>query len=521
MPGRNAIAIDIGRERLRAILADCDRNRVTVRRLLVEPVPGDLDVGDARAVGMWVGQQLGAAGFPKAKSVMAVAREHVVLKRVRLPTVDARELPEMTRLALQRDLPFDADSAVIDFVRVERGAGSTTVQAAAVPQAALAAARQAARSAGLGVERISLRGTGCAALLGSFDAGGQGGVLAVDIIGERVEFSVVVDGAVRFSRAGELPPADDPAQIADAAVTEARRTWMSYRIVEDADDVRRAVVFGDPRVSELVAGSIGEILGVETSVFDGHPLVDAGAEDLGEAWPLAGLLLAPGIRAETVDFTRPRKAPDVASRRRQLVLAGVGTAAVIVVGAMTGARFHLADLQREVDTLSSQRSAQLPGYMRYWRDRYKIDHLEQWEAAGADWLEHFAYVMDMAPAPDRLVLDSCSGALAFSGVKFDRKSKKFLASKEIKIVLEGEAADRATADAFREALVETEAYQISTAGPDAKSGSRLPYAFQYHLVTADGTPGGSGPDGSPGAGELQAGTDRDSLRRTASRERVE
>jgi hypothetical protein len=185
----------------------------------------------------------------------------VVLKRVRLPTVDARELPEMTRLALQRDLPFDADSAVIDFVRVERGAGSTTVQAAAVPQAALAAARQAARSAGLGVERISLRGTGCAALLGSFDAGGQGGVLAVDIIGERVEFSVVVDGAVRFSRAGELPPADDPAQIADAAVTEARRTWMSYRIVEDADDVRRAVVFGDPRVSELVAGSIGEILG--------------------------------------------------------------------------------------------------------------------------------------------------------------------------------------------------------------------------------------------------------------------
>ncbi|MHC4129047.1 MAG: hypothetical protein ACYSUR_15110, partial [Planctomycetota bacterium] len=83
MPGRNAIAIDIGRERLRAILADCDRNRVTVRRLLVEPVPGDLDLGDARAVGMWVGQQLGAAGFPKAKSVMAVAREHVVLKRVR------------------------------------------------------------------------------------------------------------------------------------------------------------------------------------------------------------------------------------------------------------------------------------------------------------------------------------------------------------------------------------------------------------------------------------------------------
>jgi hypothetical protein len=296
---------------------------------------------------------------------------------------------------------------------------------------------------------------------------------------------------------------------------------MSYRIVEDTDDVRRAVVIGDPRVSKQVAGSIGEILGVETRVFDGHPLVETGEDDLGEAWPLAGLLLAPGIRAETIDFTRPRKAPDVASRRRQLVLAGVGTAAVIIVGLMTLANFQLAGLQRKLDTLSSQRSAQLPQYLRYWRDRYKINHLEQWDAAGADWLEHFAYVMDMAPAPDRLVLDSCSGALAFSGVKFDPKSKKFFASKEIKIILEGEAADRAAADAFREALVKTEAYEISTAGPDAKSGRRLPYAFRYHLVTAEGTPGGSSPDGPPGADEQRAESARDPIPRTASRERVE
>jgi hypothetical protein len=521
VPGRNAIAIDIGRRRLRAVLADCDRNRVTVRRALVEQVPGDLEVDDARAVGAWVGQQLAAAGFPKAKSVIAIGREHVVLKRVRLPTVDARELPEMTRLALQRDLPFDPDSAVIDFVCVERGASSTTVQAAAVPQPALSAARHAARAAGLGVEQISLRGMGCAALLGSFDAGGQGGVLAIDIIGERVEFSVVVDGVVRFSRAGELPQVDNPAEIAAAAVTEARRTWMSYRIVEDTDDVRRAVVIGDPRVSERVAGSIGEILGVETSVLDGHPLIHSGIGDLGEAWPLAGLLLAPGIRAETVDFTRPRKAPDLASRRRQLVLAGVGVAAIVVVAAMTAARFRLADLQEQVDTLTAQRSTQLPQFLRYWRDRYKVDHLEQWESAGADWLEHFAYIVDMAPSADRLVLDSCTGALVFRGVKFDRKAKKFFAPKEIKIVLEGEAADRATADSFRERLVETEAYEISTAGPDAQSGRRLPYAFQYHLVTADAAPGGSGPAESPGADEQRAARVGEPVRRTVSRERVE
>jgi hypothetical protein len=521
VPGRNAVAIDIGRRRLRAVLADCDRNRVMVKRTLVEPVPHDLDMDDARAVGAWAGRHLAAAGFPKAKSIIAVAREHVVLKRIRLPTADHRELPEMTRLALQRDLPFDAESAVIDFVCIEHGDNSTTVQAVAVPQAALSAVRQAARAAGLGVEQISLRGMGCAALLGSFDDGGDGGVLAVDIIGERVEFSVVVDGVIRFSRAGELPPADDPAEIASAAVTEARRTWMSYRIVEDTDDVRRAVVIGDPRVSRQVAGSIGEILGVETDVFGGHPLVEPVREDLGEAWPLAGLLLAPGLAAETIDFARPRKAPDVASRKRQLILGGVGLAAIVLLGGLTAARMHLAGLRQTVETLETQCSTQRPLYLRYGRDKYKLEHLTQWESAGAEWLEHLAYIMNMAPPPDRLVLDSCSGTLAFGGVKFDRRSKRFFAPKEIKIVLEGEAADRATADAFREMLVDTEAYQISTAGPDARGGRRLPHAFQYHLHTVDSVPGPKGAPEPPGGDGERAADPGGPLQRTASRERVE
>jgi hypothetical protein len=518
VPGRNAIAIDIGRRRLRAIQADCDRNRITVKRLLVEPVPDDLDAGDPKALGTWAGQQLGSAGFSRTKAVIAMAREHVVLKRVRLPTVDPRELPEMTRLALQRDLPFDPNDAVIDFVTVERGESSTTVQAAAVSQPALSAARQAARTAGLGVDSVSLRGMGCAALLGSFDSGGRGGVLAVDIISERVEFSVIVDGAIRFSRSGELPAAGSTAQLAETAVTEARRTWMSYRIVEDTDDVRRAVVIGDPRISRQVAGSIGEILGVETRVFDGHPLVDQGPDDLGEAWPLAGLLLAPGVHAETIDFTEPRKAPDVASRRRQLVLAVVGLAVIVLAAAFTAGRLHLSGLQQQKAALASQRTAKLPEYLRSWRDQYKVKHLEQWEAAKADWLGHLAYVTDLAPPPDRLVFDSCSGVLAFGGVKFDKTTKRFFGPKEIKIVLEGEAIDRATADAFRAALVETEAYRISTAGPDAESGRRLPYAFEYHLLTTESVPGVRMPEAAPAAAGARAGTERTA---TASRERVE
>ena len=46
---------------------------------------------------------------------------------------------------------------------------------------------------------------------------------------------------------------------------------MSYRIVEESEEVRRAIVIGQQQVSTFVAASLTQILGVETTVFDGPP----------------------------------------------------------------------------------------------------------------------------------------------------------------------------------------------------------------------------------------------------------
>jgi len=490
MAGHRAIAVDIGRRRLRAIEADLDRDRLTVRRIIVEPLPDDLDADDPGALGAWVGRTLTAAGLAGGRVTVAISREHVVLKRMTLPSPETAELPEMTRLALRRELPFDPDDAVIDFAPVDRTPTATTVIAVAARATALAAVREAADAAGLSVQRMSLRTMGTAALVGTGANAGPS-TLAVDISGDRVEFTVIVDGAIRFSRAGELPPGDDPQTIAAAVLTEARRTWMSYRIVEESEGVRRAVVFGDRRVCTTVAASVGEMLGVEGEVFEQHPRVDTSAVDgdMGPLWPLAGLLLAPTLGSELIDFLHPRTAPDFASRRRQLAYGVVGMVVIGVFAGITWARFDLADKRQELESLRDRASALLPGYLRYGRDRYKLAHLQQWESADANWLEHLRYIVTMAPSPEKVVLDSWTGTLNFSGVKFDRKTRQFAAPKEIRIVVEGEAADRVTADGFRGTLVETESYDISTAGPDARSGRRLPWAFQYNLRTRDAAPG--------------------------------
>jgi len=133
MSARSTLAIEIGRRRLRALHAVHQRGVLRVKRILAEPFPKEIDREDVQALGAWVGATLREAKFPRTRAIVAMAREHVGFKRLTLPTTVDDELPEMTRLALRRELPVDAARAVIDFVPVRRDESSTTVLAVAVP----------------------------------------------------------------------------------------------------------------------------------------------------------------------------------------------------------------------------------------------------------------------------------------------------------------------------------------------------------------------------------------------------
>jgi len=514
---RHAIAIDLGRRRVRAILAAPGPKRGTlkIKRTLIEDFPADLNMDDAHAVGQWIGDRLKEARFPKANATIAIGREHVGLKRITLPTAEGAELPDMTRLAMQRELPFDADTAVIDFVPVERGNASTTVLAVAVPQPVIEFARQVGKAAGLNIERISLRTMGAAVLLNTLepatfeysisDLGAEAaaeetnpkskpltprarGGLAIDVTGEGVEFCLVANSAIRFSRAAEVPHPQDQLAVADAVVTETRRTWMSYRIGEDSTEVAIALVMGDRRVSAYASGPLGEMLKIPVRVLEEHPRIDANGQEMDRLWPLAGLLLEPALGGELIDFAHPRKAPDLGARARRRRLIAAGIILVGAVGLWTAAKGQLSELRTRADELNKQQQALAEPYARYWRNVYKVEHLKQWESTSVDWLKHAKNLTTIAPPPEQVVLDSWTGTLDSPFVNFDRKSGKWSVNDSIIIVVEGEARDRVTADGFREALMHSPIYTTSTMGADAKGGKRMPIGFTYRLQTKVGSP---------------------------------
>ncbi|MCZ6835450.1 MAG: hypothetical protein O7G85_06720, partial [Planctomycetota bacterium] len=118
-----------------------------MRKTLSERIPDDLDVDDASALGAWLGRRLHQAGMPLDSAILALPREFVALKRLTLPTASDVELPEMAKLAMQRELPFDPETAVIDFAPVTRGVSSTTVIVVAVPREVLDHAQRLAKAA--------------------------------------------------------------------------------------------------------------------------------------------------------------------------------------------------------------------------------------------------------------------------------------------------------------------------------------------------------------------------------------
>ena len=145
------------------------------------------------------------------------------------------------------------------------------------------------------------------------------------------------------------------------------------------------------------------------------------------------------------------------------------------------ANVSLKNLQAQEQKLSKERKDIYPERLRFKRDVLKLKHAKQWELANADWLEHLFQLSTVMPSPDQLVMDSWLGSLEFSKVQYDKKKKLWSTPYEIKIVVDGEAKDQVTVDAFRDALVRGKLYTLSSSGPDKAGGRRLAYKFTYRL----------------------------------------
>ena len=262
---------------------------------------------------------------------------------------------------------------------------------------------------------------------------------------------------------------------------------MSYKVGNDGASVDRCMLMGDEASLASAVTRLAGVLNSPVEVF--RECAGITGDVGGRLWPLAGLLLAEETGGPGIDFLHPRRAPDIVARRRRMSLAAIAVLVAVIGGLWTAGNLQLSGLRAELGDLKRTQSNLQGTAMRYFRDRYRLEHLEQWQSVEVDWLAHLQQLQAMSPTTDRLVLDSWRGSIEFKGVKYDKKQDAWSAEPEIMIVLDGEAVDRATADALREELVAAQSYQVDSPGSESTGGRRMPVGFTYRLATESAADG--------------------------------
>ncbi len=502
---RNQVALNIENDRLVAVTATLQGDRVVIRKWLTVARPADVDLTNTAAVGKWLATELRGAGmWPAARRgtvVFGVPRGEVVLKRIGFPPgTDDDDLPSMVRLQVVRQLTVSPDNAAIDFVRLRPGSGSTlpagsVVLAAALQGDRLMWRRAVCKAAGIRLSRVGLLSAGAAALLAEASQRRTGSTLGIALGRESTEFVIVEDGQLVFARATDLmrpAVADEREAFAQRVAVEAKRTWMSYRVSPDSPPIEAVTVLGFDELSQLVAARCGETLELPSAATGYPAFVEAPAEmpesDRSAVAPLVGLLAEPVIGRDTLDFANARKVPDLAGARRRLVLLGVLGAIVVGGGVYTFARLDLHAREQRLVELKGEWAKQSEQYAELVRARARVEHLQRFRETGVDWLAHISMLSSQMPDAREAMLDSISArsdtAVVYSGTKENPAYSPAAWSERFDgtMTLAGAMKRRDVADALRARLVEDRRYSVLTRGSDVHD------RFDWTLTTDERRP---------------------------------
>jgi hypothetical protein len=321
-----------------------------------------------------------------------------------------------------------------------------------------------------------------------------------------VEIVVVGNGHLLFARSADLggggaAGGEGETSLVQKIAIEAKRTWMSYRVSDESSIVDAVVVAGDGRLAKEIAERCGEALEMPWKVAapaGGVELPRGAAEqERLAAVSVIGMLVEQASGRESLNFARPRRAPDLAAARRQRVLAG--TLGAIVLGGMSWmyASHQLGGLRGELAELKARRQTLQTQYAGYVRDQARFDHARLWSSADIDWIGHARWISETMPDTRQAQLDEFGATLrpklTFVSADGTYDPKDWQASSGAGFTIAGHVKRRDTADDIRRKLVSFYD-QVESKGPD------VPDRFAMDFSTRVVSPGGATRPSSGGPG---------------------
>ena len=494
------LAVEIGSAAFRAVGCTRSGSRIAITAATESAIGEGVNLADV----------LETARIKQTPAILALARDTALVGTTELPAEDEAELRGMARIALARDYTPDGVESLGDFQFARREGGSATVVVAAAARTQI---DQARNRGDINIARVSVRTLGTLVLIRTSDPLRRGTTLVVDIAGETVEFTTARDGVLLNSR-GVSIAADSSEVVAASVIAEFRRLLVALRGMSEGFTLDRIAVFAEEKVSILLSVELSRIASCAASRFVSHAMVDLPGVSASEAvrgglekelnsarcesflsfgWPLAGLLLEDeaALRGDgsAIDLLHPTPLIDVGARSRQRALVIAGVVVIASLAGWTVGSQSWSALEDRRDELKDKARNALPDLRRAKRDEFRLRHIDAYASLAPAWLGHFETLRRFAPDPNSVVLDGMTAQLLSAEVEYGSDGA-FSTRPELRFVIDGEAKDRATADALRDTLVKEKGYTLGSTGADARGGRRLPSPFAYTLRTGDLSPRG-------------------------------
>lgn len=401
-------------QELRAIVGSGRGGRLALEQFIVAPLKPEGELGSAKVVEQ-IRAILAEHRATKLDTVVAIGRAGVELKNLTLPPAPDDELPELVRFQALRELSTATEDSAIDFAPTTFDpAQPRGVLAAALSSASLKRVEQVCEAGSLELKRIVLAPCAAAALVRAHLAQQTDAVLAVDLLGDAVNLIVVVGETITFVRSARIPAVPNCLERSKQLLAEIRRTIGAVQNAAGQEGVAavrvgKIVLLADATEQQTLTTEIEQALGLHTVALNLKAAVDlpsglAVPADFNRYAALIGVLLDEiAGRRPQMDFLHPREKPAPVSRRRPLILAAAGVAAVLLL-VVGYAWWSISELDAQIKRLADESAALEPAVKQAGAIEKNVAALDAWAAGDITWLDEMSELSrEMPPAQDAML----------------------------------------------------------------------------------------------------------------------
>lgn len=405
------LALDWDAGHVYVVDANVTKGAVKIEQALSWPEDLPPSAGNAAAFGERLKDRLKDAGIAAAPLLVAVGRERVVVKDVKIPAVPPHEEPAVVRFQAMKELTESVEDLVLDYATadVPEPSGEKKAFVAALKRDQLGALKTMAQTAGLKLAGVTPRAFGAIAALRrtAQPAPEPGTAFAVLCVGEKGGEFVVARGE-QIALVRQLSAA---ARATDAALMgEIRRNLAVYAGQAGQQPVRALYVTEATGPTMGVADRLRDTLAVPVHAFDPlSGLADVPPGPRGGYVGPAGLLHLKARAAELpINFVQPRepKPPRDPNKRALTWAAGIAAGLVLVLGGIGYLR--LSAQERKVKALQAEKQHAEETLAGLAKDDQRNKALADWLKTDVVWLDELYDLTAMFPDGNKVLLTKFS-----------------------------------------------------------------------------------------------------------------